>query len=220
MSTTTLVVVVNGAAYENFAEHLFASGAEFFRPTKTVQFLMLQGRSGWPEATMYRHHELAKHMPNSTYVFLSDADMIFENHVGERILPQCGITATLHPGYVITTPEAMPYEDRPESAAHLHNHEKVNYYCGGFVGGTRQHMLNLSRNIAAIIDADAKNGITPRWHDESALNKILGWKPPELILTPSYCYPDHSAWYETFWPERYERKLVALDKTNETRGER
>lgn len=218
--STTLVCVVNGSVYESFAEDLFRSAEEFFHPTQQVKFLMLQGPSGWPAATMYRHHILAQHMPNTGFVFLSDADMRFENHVGEEIVGSSAITATLHPGYVTSAVGLKPYENRPESAAYVRSHQEENYYCGGFIGGSRQRMLNLSREIANIIDIDRFNDITPVWHDESALNKVLAWKPPEIILSPSYCYPDNDAYYKTLWAQEYQRKLVALDKTQSERGER
>lgn len=217
---TTLVVVVNGSAYESFADDLFESAQQFFKPTEKVHCLMLGGRSGWPDATMYRYHSLINNMPNTAYVFLSDADMLFEQRVGPEILPKHGITATLHPGYVVTPPAALPYETRVESSARVLDHQKDRYFCGGFVGGTRQHMLNLAKSVARIIDTDVANGVTPRWHDESALNKVLARKPPELTLSPAYCHPSDSSWYETFWPESYERKLVAIDKNSETRGQR
>lgn len=220
MITTTLAVVVNGSAYESFAEDLFSSAEQFFRPTKKVSFLMLQGRPGWPAATMYRHHVLADHMPNTSYVFLCDSDMLFESLVGPEICPEYGIAATLHPGYVTTHRDLLPYEKNPDSAAHVLPHQRAYYYAGGFVGGTRQNMLNLSRSIASIIDTDVANGIVPTWHDESALNKVLARKPPKLTLNPSMCHPQDSSWYETFWTESYTRKLVALDKDSKTRGDR
>lgn len=217
---TTLVCVVTGAIYEKFAEDLFSSADQFFHPTKEVEYLMLPGTPGWPEATMYRHHHLRDHLlsnyTDSDYVFLSDADMRFEGDVGPEILPKEGVAATLHPGYVLRQPK--PYERREKSAAYLPAGEY--YYCGGFVGGTNEGMLGLSDQIAAIIDADRANGLTPIWHDESALNRVLAFSPPEVTLSPSYCYPDDASYYRSVWPEAYERKLVALDKTEAQRGVR
>lgn len=217
---TALVTVVNGSAYEKFTQELFASAREFFRPTKDVQLIELEGSAGWPDATMYRYHHLVKHMPNANYVFMSDADMVFESKVGPEILPVNGISAALHPGYVETPASWLPYELRPQSSCCVLPHQMSRYYAGGFVGGTRQHMLNLARDIASLIDTDAEKEITPIWHDESALNKRLSQKPPFLALSPSYCYPDNDSYYKTLWKENYTRKLVALDKTEEVRGER
>lgn len=219
MSSTTLVTVVHGSAYEAYSDALFDSAEHFFHPTKTVKFLMLQGRPGWPDATMYRWHALASHLPNSTYVFLSDADMRFESEVRSEVLPRQGIVATLHPGYVISPTGDLPYERRPTSVCCISG-RGGSYFCGGFVGGTRQAMLQLAHRIADKIDTDVEHGIIPRWHDESALNRCLLELPPSLILSPSYCYPDDDSWYRSYWSENYERKLVAIDKTAEERGGR
>ena len=213
-------MVVSGSTYEAFAEDLFRSAHEFFRPTKKVLFLMLHGRPGWPDATMYRHHVLRDHMPNTTYVFMSDADMRFEGMVGPEILSDHGITATQHPGYVDIEPKDFPYERRPESSACVYSGGE-RYYAGGFVGGSRQAMLHLSAKISTKVDSDVSKGITPIWHDESCLNRCLLDSPPQVVLSPAYCHPDNDSYYRTtVWPENYERKLVALDKTRDERGER
>ena len=217
---TVLAVVVSGSAYESFAEDLFMSAEEFFRPTNDVEFLMLPGRSGWPAATMYRHHVLIDNFPDADYVFLSDADMVFQGDVWNEVLPKRGITATLHPGYVETPPDGLPYERNPASRAYMPNGAGRAYFCGGFIGGTHDEMFLLSASIAQIIDADMENGHIPVWHDESALNWCLSHKPPQVVLPPEYCYPQNDSWYRTFWRRDYKPKLVAIDKTEEQRGAR
>lgn len=220
MTSTALVTVVSGSAYEAFSDDLFRSASEFFHPTKEVEFVMLNGLSGWPEATMYRHHFLATNMPETDYVFLSDADMVFESKVGSEILPEEGITATQHPGYVRKPVEELPFERNPDSCAFVPLNGASTYFCGGFIGGTREAMLRLSVEISLIINTDVNRDICPIWHDESALNRVLINHPPEIILSPAYCHPANSAYYETIWPEKYPRILVALDKTHSVRGER
>lgn len=214
---TTLVVVVNGEIYEKFTEDLFCSAREFFRPTRRVEFLMLYGPPGWPDATTYRHHVLRKQMPNSNYIFLCDADMRFEAKVGKEILPVSGISATLHPGYVNSWPDDLPYERDYASSTYVPKGCGTSYYCGGFWGGTRQAVLNLTEYTTWAIDQDKKQGRVPVWHDESALNWRLAKRPPEIVLDPGYCYPDNDTYYKTIWGQEYERKLVALDKTAEQR---
>lgn len=220
MTSTALVTVVSGSAYEAFSDDLFRSASEFFHPTKDVEFVMLNGLSGWPDATMYRHHFLAVNMPETDYVFLSDADMVFESKVGSEILPKEGTTATLHPGYIGKSNEELPLERNPDSCAYVSMNEGDTYFCGGFIGGTREAMLRLSVEISLIINTDVNRDICPIWHDESALNRVLINHPPEIILSPAYCHPMDSSYYETIWPEKFSRKLVALDKTQSVRGDR
>lgn len=216
---TTLVCVVTGETYEHFADDLFSSAEEFFHPTNEVEYLMLPGRPGWPDATMYRHHVLVDAFPDSDYVFLSDADMLFVDDVWGEVLSDT-VSATLHPGYCGQPRETFPYETRDMSWACVPPDRGLAYYCGGFIGGTSASMLGFSRNIAMIIDHDVDKSIVPLWHDESALNSILSHSQPGKTLSPSYCYPRDDSYYRGIWPETYEPKLVALDKTEEQREQR
>lgn len=199
---------------------LFESAREFFRPTKKVEYMLIQGRPGWPDATMYRHHALQRNLPNSNYIFLSDADMLFESRVGKEILPLGGITATLHPGYVNAWPDDLPYERDHRSETYIPIGTGGSYYCGGFWGGTRQAVSCLTQATAQMIDRDRQLGHTPIWHDESALNKYLMANKPEIVLDPSYCYPANDTFYKTIWSLPYQRKLIALDKTSDQRDGR
>lgn len=224
-----LICVVNGITYERYAEQLFESAERHLRTAgnRPANVLMLPGRRGWPDATMYRYHVVVEHqdlIPEG-FVFLSDADMLFEGDVGPEILPspdfrQPGVTATLHPAYVARPRAELPYEDRPESSCYLGDAEGRTYYCGGFVGGTREGFLTLAKRVATLVDQDRDRGIIPRWHDESALNRVLAKYPPDRTLTPAYCHPDDDEWYRGRWPEDYPRLLVALDKTSEERAAR
>lgn len=226
MASTALVTVVSGATYYAYAERMFESAAEFFKPTSEVEFLTLAGRNGWPEATLYRHHIVLDNLPNTDYVFLIDADMEFQGHVWDEVLPKqqaggSGLTATMHPGYVRMPSQLLPFENRPESRAFVVPESRFRYYCGGFVGGTRKGYETLATRIAAGIDLDERDGVVAVWHDESHLNRQLASNPPTTTLDPSYCYPDESAYYEQHvWQQKYDRLIVALDKTPVERGVR
>ena len=220
MSSTALVAVVGGETYERYAEQMFLSAREFFRPTEEMMFTIIRGDEGWPNGTMMRYHHLLRELPNTDNVFMVDADMLFVAPIGDEVIPRYGMTATLHPGYVGKPIFELPYETRPESAAFVPGGEGGSYYCGGFVGGKRLAMKVFAQHIMNIIDKDAAKGTHPCWHDESALNRVLASYPPEITLTPDYCYPENDVYYKTFWQETYEPKLVALDKTLEERGNR
>jgi hypothetical protein len=212
-----LIAVVNGSSYERYAERLFESARRLFRPTDDVEFLTLPGAPGWPAATLYRHHVLAHHLPElrHDFVFLVDADMLVEAPIGPEILAP--LVATRHPGFVRTERGELPYERRPESSARVADDEGVAYYAGGFVGGAREQLLELSQRIAASVDRDEARGVVARWHDESHLNRCLIDTPPFLTLSPAYCYPDDDAGYRQEWRERYPRLLVAVDKPERER---
>lgn len=211
--TSCLISVVSGEVYERYAKDLRNSARNFF-PGVAVS---LEGRSGWPDATLYRYHailENEKRFSYYDYLYLCDADMRFETHVGDEIYAP--LVAVQHPGY-FRLQRNLPYENRYESAAFIRG-ARGTYYAGGFVGGERDAFLDLARRIAEQIDADDEKGIVARWHDESHLNKQLALYPPTVTLPPSYCYPDDASAYP--WLKPFPRILVALDKTPAERGER
>lgn len=207
-----LICVVSGDAYVRYAEQLFSSAREHLKiPHKTY---LLEGREGWPAATLYRYHAIRERFSSlkGDHLFLCDADMRFESAVGEEILGE--FVATRHPGYV--GQKNLPFERRASSVACVSN-GKV-YYAGGFVGGERESFLGLVLRMTQQIDHDDEAGVLARWHDESHLNRILNDHPPSVSLSPSYCFPDDASGYP--WLKGQERKLVALDKTPAERNGR
>jgi hypothetical protein len=217
--SVSLVAVASPGLYTDFAREMFSSATSHFLADRNPHFFTVEGDEGWPDGTMYRHHHLLNRFPDTDYVFLIDADMRFEGPVRTEILGT-GITATQHPGYVNTIGPMLPFETRPDSHCFVPEQLRVVYCCGGFVGGPHDDMHVLSSQIALRIDKDVEQGITPVWHDESALNSVLATNPPNIVLPPAYCHPDHDDYYRTVWPKEYARKIVALDKTTNQRGNR
>ena len=223
--TVALCCVASPGLYTGFAEAMFESAREFFRPSDRVEFHMIAGEAGWPAGTLMRYHRLLENMPVTSHVFLIDADMLFCEPVGAEILPTSeqpfALVLTQHPGYVDKPAEELPFEDRPASACYVPLEKRRRYFCGGFIGGERLEFAEFARQVRRRIDQDLDDGITPRWNDESAVNaeaaRHIGDK---IILSPAYCHPDRDDHYLPFWPERYARKLVALDKTPAERGSR
>jgi hypothetical protein len=213
-----LITVVSGEPYERYADQLFTTASAYFRPTETIEVRKLTGRAGWPAATLYRYHEVLEMIAHPyDYLFLCDADMRFEAKVGPEILAP--LVAVQHPGYVDAPRALLPYESRPESAAYM-KAGALPYFAGGFVGGEREWFLELAGDIVDQVDSDDSKGVTAIWHDESHLNRALGNVDDRdlRVLSPAYCFPDDASGYR--WPERYERRLVALDKTPAERGGR
>ena len=215
--SVALCAVVGGAVYERYAEQLFESAREFFYPSDRVEFHTIPGEEGWPNGTLMRYHRLLENMPRTDHVFLCDADMLFQGHVGSEILPTSGrpsLVLTLHPGYVGKPAGELPFEDRPDSACYVPPGKRRRYYCGAFVGGDRREFTEFARQIKSRIDHDLANGMTPCWVDESAVNATaVSHIGDKVVLSPAYCHPDRDDYYLTFWSERYPRLLVALDKT-------
>jgi hypothetical protein len=223
VASVALCVVAGGDSYVRYAERLFESAREHFHPSDDVRLHLIAGAEGWPNGTMLRAAHLLANWPTTDFVFLCDADMRFEGPVGAEILPDGdGIVTTLHPGYLDQPPEALPFETRDDSACYVAPELRARYFCGGFWGGAQSAARRLAVSVSTRIAADAARGITPVWHDESALNSaVVHWRGPHLVLDPSYCHPDRDGFYvEHVWRRQLPRLLVALDKSSDERGDR
>ena len=175
---------------------------------KDVVVLPVEHRP-WPGMTLYRYKiftQYAEKLNEMDYLYYLDADMRVVSKIGAEVLPkqEGGLLGTIHPGFH-GNPQRGTYENRPASTAYLPKHKARNYYAGGFNGGRAAAFLQMAKTLAHNIDQDTSKGITAIWHDESHLNRYLNDHPPELEMTPSYCYPES-------WNLPFEKKILALDK--------
>ena len=76
---------------------------------------------------------------------------------------------------------------------------------GAFFGGRYKNMLAMAADRSAAIDTDYANNLEAVWHDESHLNRYVFDHPPDVLLPPSYCYPEGSNL-------PFEPRILALDK--------
>jgi histo-blood group ABO system transferase len=100
------------------------------------------------------------------------------------------------------TPETSPY-----SLACVRPHENMQYFAGGFNGGTSSEYLKMAKSLSDNIENDYSRGVIAIWHDESHINRYFIDNPPTKILSPSYCYAES-------WDLPFEKKLLALDKNH------
>jgi hypothetical protein len=230
---TALLVIATGEKYHRHIEPLLDSARKYLFPHDVVlwtdspchhavNYQIPKQGLGYPGETLHRYHTfLSQEHVLSQYDFLMycDVDMLWVAPVKEEDVISTGITATLHPGYLGLT--GTP-ERRPESKAYIPDHANLQYFCGGFNGGTRDTFLWMARHIKTHVDEDTAKGITARWHDESHLNAFLYYNcPPARILSPSFCYPESEyrqpgGYYSAIWQAagrgKIEPKLLALDK--------
>lgn len=174
--------------------------------TKRRVNIILTKHEPWPWMTLGRYHIFTKNkeeLSKLDYLFYCDADMLFCDHVGDEILSH--LVATQHPGYFGRrgTPET-----NPKSLACVHQYEYMQYFAGGFNGGTSSEYLLMSDSISTNISEDFKDNIVAVWHDESHLNRYLINNPPTKILDPGYCYG------ESLKPP-FRPRLIALDKNHQ-----
>lgn len=219
-SNVGLLIMATGK-YISFVEPLIDSAEQYFCKDHKVTYFVFtdgelkerenlvkvhQSRLGWPFDTMMRfqsYYEAKELFVDQDYLFACDADMCFVGEVGDEVLGER--VATQHPGFV---GKRGSYECDPASLACVNPSEGSEYFAGGFYGGSREEMLNITKVNSEHINEDLKRGIIAVWHDESHWNRYCIDHKPTVILSPSYCYPES-------WLLPYIPKLLALDKNHE-----
>lgn len=164
----------------------------------------------WPFTTLKRFHyfnSVSNHILKSDYSFYIDVDSLFIKEINTEILPHSGLIGTIHP--CLFNGEGTP-ERNPNSEAYIPYGSNNRYFCGGFIGGSSEEFLRMSREIIKRIEKDFSKGIIAVWHDESHINKYFYQNPPKTIL-------DHPfAVAENLIDIKEESKIIFLDKS--TRG--
>lgn len=222
MKIGLLIIATN--KYAQFVEPLISTADKYFLPNEEVTYFIFTNQnidikterkyikvetehSEWPWMTLGRYRIFSNNsetLKEMDYLYYCDADMRFENLVGQEILSD--LVVTQHHGYYMMrgTPETNPL-----STACVRPDEEMQYFAGGFNGGSSQQYLKMAKQLADNIDLDYSKGLIAVWHDESHLNRYVIDNKPSKILNPSYCF------YEQSIDSRFERKLVALQKNHE-----
>lgn len=161
----------------------------------------------WPWMTLGRYKifsNVSEILKEMDYLYYCDVDMLFVDNVGDEILSDR--VATQHPGYVGRrgTPD-----ENPNSLACISRDEPMQYFAGGFNGGSSVEYLKMAKLISNNIDIDYSKGVIALWHDESHLNRYFIDNPPTKILDPSYCC--NEGWHDC----PFGRRLLALDKNHQ-----
>lgn len=221
MKTGLLIIATN--KYISFLDDLIDSADNFFLKDNDVEYFIFTNHESinvksdrklnlihvdhkeWPWMTLGRYKIFSENcdaLDGFDYLFYCDADMVFCDHVGPEILSDR--VATQHPGLYGSrgTPET-----NPKSLACVHAFEMMQYFAGGFNGGSKNEYLKMSKELSSNIDKDFNNGIIAIWHDESHMNRYFVSNPPTTILDPGYCYG------ESLRPPFHPR-LIALDKNH------
>lgn len=165
----------------------------------------------WPYATLFRFHFFKKYFNEikGHYVFYIDADTIIKAPITDEILSPA--TVVQHCGFVNG---GGSWETNRKSTCYVTEYEKTKYFGGGFWGFDRSNFKTVSNRAVVMIDEDLRNEILPVWHDESVLNKIMTFIKPNIILSPSYHWPENNPRIWNSWPEKYECKILLLDKNH------
>ena len=229
-----LMFICINKPYWQYAEKVIEGARKFFLPGHDVEIMLWsdmpkypEGKGitygatifetesvQWPYPTLMRYHLMLgqeEYLKKFDYLFFCDLDMEFVNIVGDEILGT-GLTAALHPMYCVRKELRMPLEPNPLSAAYIKVPEF--YFAGGFQGGTTESFIKAMKGMKKTIDADFNKNYIARWNDESHWNRYLFDIPPEIVLSPSYVYPDSliKEYYVPIWGTNFPPKIITKTK--------
>ena len=181
----------------------------------------------WPLPTLHRYHLFLREeekLREYDYVFYCDADMLAVSRIGDEILGD--LVGAQHPMHAYKDSYNPPYEPNEKSTAFIPRPGRIVvrngkrkleplYYAGGFQGGRSDLWIDAMKVMRDRIDEDfSKNNYIARWNDESHVNRYFFENPPDVVLNPSYVYPDSliGEYYKPLWGRNYVPKLVTLTK--------
>lgn len=155
-----------------------------------------QQNLGWPDNTLMRFHMFmcmdGQLRQETDYLFFFNANMEFKVPIGKEILPsraENDLVGAKHPWMYNLKRWNWTYERRHKSSVYVSYNEGEAYFQGSVWGGATAAILRLCEVCRSLVDKDKSISLTPRWHDESVLNRYFIDNPPKK-LDCSYNYPE------------------------------
>lgn len=228
-----LLIIATGK-YHEFIQGLISSADNYFLKDHNVTYYLFTDQDNkiyterpvirvpithrpFPYASMDRFSHFNKNadlLNKEEYLYYIDVDCLLVDHVSTEIFGN--LVGVQHCGYVDMV---GPLENNSKSMFYSNESDMKQYTCyfgGGFSGGKSQHYLKLAKWCDENITKDINNGIMPRWHDETALNKYFIDNPPDVVLSPAYHYPmGNLNHYRSIWKKNYNPKITLLEKNHE-----
>lgn len=181
----------------------------------------------WPLPTLHRYSLFLREeelLSQYDFIYYIDADMKFVSRVGDEILGD--LVGAVHPMYYIRKEYVPPYEPNSISTAYIPRTGRVVtkggqkrfeplYFAGGFQGGRADTFIKAMKVMKERIDEDfAKNNYIAVWNDESHWNRYCFENTPDVVLNPSYVYPDSLIrdYYTKAWGRNFVPKLITITK--------
>ena len=152
--------------------------------------------------------EMCEKLKQYDYVYHIDSDMKMVSTIGKEILGQR--VCIDHPGYFDNNKILnYPYDRTPGFNAYV-PYDEINqkkYYQNCLQGGSSAEFIKMAETIKIWLNDDIRQNFIPIWHDESYMNRYMIDNPPDVILSPSYAYPEH-------WQVPVEKKIIHLHKNH------
>lgn len=236
-----LMMIATGK-YHQFIQNLINSADEYFlnEPGIEVTYYVFTDRENqintnrnvvqiniphrpFPYASMDRFKHFTEHkgkMNKQDFLYYVDVDCLWTAPVTPTEIFG-DLVGVQHCGYYGIS---GPWESNPKSCLYIdgnYHRQYSKYYGGGFNGGKRSSFLRLAEWCYQQTEKDLSNDVVPIHHDETVLNRYFLDNEPEIMLTPSFHYPqDQVAHYRQIWGgQDFPKKLLLLTKNHaEVRG--
>ena len=224
------LILISTGKYHEYIQGLISSADSYFLKGMDVTYYLLSDAkhevvSGrpvvqlpiehrpWPYPTLERFKNFTTYsevLSKEKYLFYVDVDCLFVDHVSPNILGD--LVGVQHCGYYN---QRGPVETNNKSVFYADPGRYRYYFGGGFSGGKSEKYLALARWCAEMINTDLNNGVMPLWHDETALNRYFLDHFPDVVLNPSYHYPQTNLnHYRSIWNCDFKPKIMLLDKNH------
>ena len=199
----------------NVTYYIFTDTNKKISSSKPINIINIEHKP-FPFASMDRFQHFSNNkelLSKEDYLFYVDVDCLFVDFVDDEIFGN--LVGAEHCGFI---GKNGPVEKDKKSCLYVDkNYSKKydKYFGGGFSGGKASEYLKLSEQCEEWKNIDLNNGIMPLWHDETLLNRYFLDNRPEVILSPSYHYPQSNmSYYKRLWKREYKPKILLLDKNH------
>jgi len=198
----------------NVTYYVFTDNNQQIHSTRNVTTITIDHKA-FPFASMDRFKHFvnnANKFDKEEYLYYVDVDCLFVDNVSDDILGH--LVGVRHCGFYN---KIGPYETNKNSTSYVEPNKYKYYFGGGFSGGRKENYLELAKWCSDMLEADISKDIMPIWHDESILNKYFSDHIPDVVLDPSFHYPQSNIeYYKKMWkPNDFRPKILLLEKQHD-----
>ena len=168
--------------------YVFTDNESFIKSSERIS-IFHQDDMGWPCNSLLRFK-----MFRRIKDLLKDNDYLFFFNSNAKIVLPVSTYDILPEGEeeysamcIDDNPYSSGFEQRQISACYVKVGETPYYFSGALNGGKTDSYIHLIETCDDIVDTELRNGIMPKWHDESVLNRYLigkrtkpaNWREPK-----------------------------------------
>jgi hypothetical protein len=162
--------------------YVFTNNESFIKSSERIS-IFHQDDMGWPCNSLLRF-KMFRRIKN----LLKGNDYLFFFNSNAKIVLPVSAHDILPEGEdefsamcIDENPYSSGFEQRQISACYVKVGETQYYFSGALNGGKTESYIHLIETCDEIVDTELRNGIMPKWHDESVLNRYLIGKRTKVM---------------------------------------